>query len=329
MMEGKRLTNKPKAMEDDDATVSADDFAFFVRTTNAPSMSVPKQVFISSYNEATRENNEMDQEANDTTHSQDDETQQNNIPTQQKLKTTTATKETSTSTQNQPFISTHNNATQDKNKLTQQSSDATKGKDDESQKSNNPTQNKLKKTKKTRFTWSHRGINPQCPSTYLIHDANIKDDVFIRHLLNEAPWKAPFGKVTCAWDGLVRKLLTEKHDGANLFGGANVQTLRKRYQQVYLHLGQLWTKDREKRNQEEACEDEEADSDQLHSTKQRIKQGIEALYEESVIHEEEVAAQKTMQQENEENGKLAAIQICEAALGKFILHQFHSIHEMY
>ena len=65
------------------------------------------------------------------------------------------------------------------------------------------------------------------------------------------------------------------------------------------------------------------DSDQLRSTKQRIKQGIEALYEEPVIHEEELAAQKTMQQENEENGKLAAIQIREAALGKLIVYHLH------
>ena len=92
---------------------------------------------------------------------------------------------------------------------------------------------------------------------------------------------------------------------------------------MYLHLGQVWTKAREKRNQEEPSEDKEMDSDQLRSTKQRIKQGIEALYEESVIHEEELAAQKTMQQENEENGKLAAIQIREAALGKLIVHQLH------
>ena len=277
MMEGKRHTNKPKAMEDDDATLSTDDFAFFVRTMNDPSLSVPKQVFILSYNEATQENNKMDQQANDATQPQDDETQQNNNPIQQKLKTTTVMKETSTSTQNQPFISTYNDATQDKNKLTQQSNDATKWKDDEKQKSNNPTQNKPKKTKKTRFTWSHPGIIPQCPSTYPIHNTDIKDEVFIRHLLNEAPWKAPFGKVTCAWDGLIQKLLTEKHDGAKLFGGANVQTLQKRYQQVNLHLRQIWTKARGKCNQEEASEDKEVDSDQLRSTMQCIKQGIEAL----------------------------------------------------
>ena len=127
----------------------------------------------------------------------------------------------------------------------QQSNDATKWKGDESQKSNNPTKNKSKKTKKTWFTWSHPGINPQCPSTYLVHNANIKDEVFIRHLLNEDPWKAPFGKVTCAWDGLMQKLLSEEHDRAKLFSGANVQTLQKRYQQVYLHLGQVWTTARE------------------------------------------------------------------------------------
>ena len=265
----------------------------------------------------------MEQQANDATQPQDDETQQNNNPMQQKFKTTTATKETSTSVQNQLFLSTNNDATQEKNKLTQQSNDAMKWKDDESQKSNNPTQNNPKKTKKTRFTWSHPGINPQCPSTYLVHNDNIKDEVFIHHSLNEAHWKAPFGKVTCAWNGLMQKLLTEKHDGAKLFSGANVQTLRKWYQQVYLHLGQVWAKAREKRNQEEASEDEEVDSNQLCSTKQRIKQGIEALYEESMIHEEELASQKTMQQENEENGKLAAIQIREAALGKLILHHFH------
>ena len=271
----------------------------------------------------------MDQQANDTTQPKDDKTQQNNNPTQKKFNKTTMTKETSTLAQNQPFISTYNDATQHKNKLMQQSNDATQWKDDESQKSNNPTQNKLKKTKKTRFTWSRPGTNPQCCSTYLVHNANIKDEVFIHRLLNEAPWKAPFGKVTCAWDGLMQKLLTEEHDRAKLFSGANVQTLRKQYQQVHLHPGQVWTKAREKCNQEEASKDEEVDSDQLHSTKQRIKQGIEALYEESVIHEEELAALKTMQQENEENGNLAAIQIREAALGKLIIHHFHLKHKMY
>ena len=37
-----------------------------------------------------------------------------------------------------------------------------------------------------------------------------------------------------------------------------------------------------------------------------------------MIHEEELAAQKTMQQENEENAKLTAIQIHEAAMSSNI-----------
>ena len=94
-MEGKQHTNKLKAMEDDDTTLSADDFAFVVRTMNDPSMSVPKQVFITPCNEATRENNEVDQQANDATQPQDDEAKQNNNPTQHKLNTSTTTKATS------------------------------------------------------------------------------------------------------------------------------------------------------------------------------------------------------------------------------------------
>ena len=134
MMEGNRHTNKLKAMEDNDATLSVDNFALFNRTTNDPSLSVPKQVFISLYNKATQENNKMDQQANDATQPRDDKTQQNNNPTQKKLNKTTKMKQTSTSVQNQPFISTYNEATQHKNKLTQQSNDATQWKDDESQK---------------------------------------------------------------------------------------------------------------------------------------------------------------------------------------------------
>ena len=328
MMEGKRHTNKLKAMDDDDTTLSVEDFAFLVNASNEPSLSVPKQVFIMSYNKASPENDKMEQQGNNATQPQDDKTPQNNNPTQHKLKktaatkkmsttvqlqplfstnddstqennkqphddnipqdnnptqqksrTTTAMKKTSTSGQNQPFLPTNDDTTQQQNKLTQQNNDAMKMKDDATQMTNNPTQNDTKKTKKTWFTWSHPGINPQCPSTYLVHNDNIKDEIFIRRLLHEAPWKAPFGKATCAWNGLTQQLLSEEHDGAKLFTVANVQTLRKRYQQVYLHLGQVWTKEREKCNQKEASEDDEMDSDQLHSTKQQIKQGIEALYE--------------------------------------------------
>ena len=102
-------------MEDDDATFSADDFALFDRTMNDPSLLVPKQVFISSYNKATQENNKMDQQANDATQPKDNKTQQNNNPMQKKFNTTTTMKETSTSVQNQhsfqPTTMQHNTRT--------------------------------------------------------------------------------------------------------------------------------------------------------------------------------------------------------------------------
>ena len=156
-------------MEDDDATLSADDFAFVVRTTNDPSMSVPKQVFITSRNEATRENNEMDQQANDATQPQDDEAKQNNNPTHHKLNTSTTTKATSTSTQDGPFITTYNSTTHDKNKLNQQSNNAVKGKGH----NNNPTQHKLNTTTTTKATSTSTQDQPSI-STYnsTTHDKN-------------------------------------------------------------------------------------------------------------------------------------------------------------
>ena len=62
MMVGKRHTNKRKAMDDDDSTLSAEDFAFLVNAANEPSISVPQQVVITSYKKASPENNEMEQQ---------------------------------------------------------------------------------------------------------------------------------------------------------------------------------------------------------------------------------------------------------------------------
>ena len=48
MIKGNQHTNIPKAMVDDDATLSADEFALFDGITNDPSLLVPKQVLILS-----------------------------------------------------------------------------------------------------------------------------------------------------------------------------------------------------------------------------------------------------------------------------------------
>ena len=65
-----------------------------------------------------------------------------------------------------------------------------------------------------------------------------------------------------------------------------------------------------------SAENEEPDSSAKRTTKQLIKQRIEDLYEDHILHEEEVQEQKTNNKEKEEKGKLAASQIKEAALGQ-------------
>ena len=95
-MVGKRHTNKPKAMDDDDSTLSAEDFAFLVNAANEPSISVPQQVVITSYKKGTTENNKMEQQRNDATQAQDNETPHTKNPTQHKNKKITTRKGIST-----------------------------------------------------------------------------------------------------------------------------------------------------------------------------------------------------------------------------------------
>ena len=101
-------------------------------------------------------------------------------------------------------------------------------------------------------------------------------------------------------------ILLEKFEDSFIFAGIRISTIRNRYQNVYLVLGDKWRKEREQRNIKEASEDEEPDNSNKRATKQLIKQGIEDLYEDHILHEEEVQEQKTNDQEKEEKGKLAA-----------------------
>ena len=169
--------------------------------------------------------------------------------------------------------------------------------------------------KKSRFSWSHHGTNPKFVDTYIVHEENYKDERLIRHLMQVCPWKARHGNVKAAWKKVLDGLLLEKIDGTFMFAGINVMTIRNRYQNVYLVLGDKWRKEREQRNVEEASEDEEPENRNERTTKQLIKQGIEDLYEDHIQHEEEVQEQKTNDKEKEEKGKIAATRIKEAALG--------------
>ena len=181
-----------------------------------------------------------------------------------------------------------------------------------------------KAAKKSRFTWSHHGTKPNTGSMYIVNEWNHKDEILIRHLLADQPWKARHGRVMSAWDSLLENVLTEKREGACVFEGASVVTIRKQYEQVYLHLGKTWTQEKEQCNQEEASEDEEPDMDTQRTTKQLIKQGIMDLYKEFIQHEEELESEKQEGKQQDAHGKMAAIHIRDAALGRLRLKSHKS-----
>ena len=158
-------------------------------------------------------------------------------------------------------------------------------------------------------------MNLKFVDTYIVHEKNYKDEILICHLMQVSPWKARHGNVKAASKKVMDGILLENFEGSFIFVGINVSTIRNRYQNVYLVHGVKWRKEREQRNIKEVSEDEEPDNSNEQTNKQLIKQGIEDLYEDHILHEEKVQEQKTNNQEKEEKGKLAATRIKEVALG--------------
>ena len=76
---------------------------------------------------------------------------------------------------------------------------------------------------------------------------------------------------------------------------------------------------KEQRNQEEASEDEEPDTDNQQTTKQFMKQGLLDLYEEYIQHKEQLESEKQEKEEQDAYGIMAAICIREVALGQLCL----------
>ena len=176
-----------------------------------------------------------------------------------------------------------------------------------------------KAAKKSRFTWSHHGTKPNSGPMYIVNESNHKDEILIRHLLADQPWKACHGCIMAAWDSLLENLLTEKREAVCVLDGASATTICKQYEQVYLHLGKTWTQEKEQHNQEEASEDEEPNTDNQCTPKQLIKQGIMDLYEEYIQHEEQLESEKQEEEQQDAHGKMAAIHIREAKLGRLRL----------
>ena len=111
-------------------------------------------------------------------------------------------------------------------------------------------------------------------------------------------------------------LANQQHEFANVFDGATMITIRRRYE-GYLNLAKRWTSERDKHNQEEKSEDEEPDAESSRTRKQMIKQGILDIYEDVQLFEEEAKNGKKANEEKEAMEKAAAEEICLAAIGTY------------
>ena len=168
--------------------------------------------------------------------------------------------------------------------------------------------------KKKRFVWSF-SIDPDLPN-FLVDDNNYQDELLIRCIVQESPWRAKHGAKKTSWESVMSLLGNQQHELANVFDGATMITIRRRYE-GYLHLAKTWTSQRAKHNQEEKSEDEEPDSESSRTRKQMIKQGIMDIYEDVLLFEEEIKNGKRAHEEKEALEKAAAEEIRQAAIGTY------------
>ena len=108
----------------------------------------------------------------------------------------------------------------------------------------------------------------------------------------------------------------QQHELANVFDGATMITIRRRYE-GYLNLAKTWTSERDKHNQEEKSEDKEPDSELSRTRKQMIKQGIMDIYEDFLLFEEEIKNGKRANEEKEALEKAVAEEIRQAAISTY------------
>ena len=162
--------------------------------------------------------------------------------------------------------------------------------------------------------WSF-SIDPDLPN-FLVDDNNYQDELLIRCIVQESPWRAKHGAKKTSWESVMSLLGNQQHELANVFDGATMITIQHRYE-GYLNLAKTWTSERDKHNQEEKSEDEEPDSESSRTRKQMIKQGIMDIYEGVLLFEEEIKNGKRANEEKEALEKAAAEEICQAAIGTY------------
>ena len=166
--------------------------------------------------------------------------------------------------------------------------------------------------KKKRFVWSF-SIDPDLPN-FLVDDNNYQDELLIRCIIQESPWRAKHGAKKTSWESVMSLLANQQHELSNVFDGATMITIRRRYE-GYINLAKMWTSNRDKHNQEEKSEDEEPDAESSRTRKQMIKQGIMDIYEDVQLFKEEIKNGKRANEEKEAVEKAAAEEIHQAAIG--------------
>ena len=168
--------------------------------------------------------------------------------------------------------------------------------------------------KKKRFVWSF-SIDPDLPN-FLVDDNNYQDKLLIRCIVQELLWRAKHGAKKTSWESVMSLLANQQHEFANVFNGATMITIRRRYE-GYINLAKRWTSERDKHNQEEKSEDEEPNAESSRTRKQMIKQGIMDIYEDVQLFEEEIQNGKRANEEKEAMEKAAAEEIRLAAIGTY------------
>ena len=112
-----------------------------------------------------------------------------------------------------------------------------------------------------------------------------------------------------AWQNLTGIILETEGDGDKIFQGVSEGKLKKRFQ-LYLHLGKKWDQEKENRNQPENKEEKH---DLTRSTAQLIHGGIEGLWEEFIMCEENEKEKKVEESQKE-------------AIAKKVLKRFDNLH---
>ena len=168
--------------------------------------------------------------------------------------------------------------------------------------------------KKKRFIWSF-SIDPDLRN-FLVDDNNYQDKLLIRCITQESPWRVKHGAKKTSWESVMSLLADQQHQLENVFKGASLITIRRRYE-GYINLVKRWTSARDKHNQEEKSEDEEPNSLSLRTRKQMIKQGILDIYDDVQLFEEEIKNGKRANEEKEAMEKAAAEEICQAVIGTY------------